>query len=240
VGQQQDGVASVAALVVREAAADDRRHPECRQHVRRDRGTLDARRFPAVVDRMSLGDVRGDLREAAQPLAQRQELASGSDTAGEAHQLVRSRVRERAEHDRVHDGEDRRVRADPERQRQRRRNGEGRSTAQGAPSKAEVLCEIGHEFPPPLRLLLPSVVLDERVAHRRGVSELLQRFPARLVIGHAERDVAFDAHVDVEAQLIVDVRRDVRAGESEVSPPARNVAHASAGAARRTRVTACE
>jgi hypothetical protein len=57
---------------------------------------------------------------------------------GEAHQLLRRRIAERPQDDHVEDREDRRVGANPERERQQRHDGEDRAAPQGAESVAHV------------------------------------------------------------------------------------------------------
>jgi hypothetical protein len=88
------------------------------------------------------------------------------------------------------------------------------------------------------RLRAPVVVGAQLAADPREVAEALGGGAPRLGRGHAARRVVALAHLEVEAQLVVDVRVDVRPPEAEIAPPHRPVTHqASRGSARSTRVT---
>src|SRR5206468_1345054 len=124
-----------------------------------------------------------------------------------------------------------------------RGNGETRRSAERAESKPDVLHEVGHVFAPSLAMHPALVVVHERVTHERDVAKAAKRLAPRIVGRHAERDVAFDAHRDVELELLVDVGGDVGTSEAQVASPAGNaglIGHARDGAARSTRVTAWE
>src|SRR5688572_20714784 len=86
-------------------------------------------------------------------------------------------------------------------------------------------------------------MIDEDVADGFHGAETLERLAPRVIGGHAATDVVLHAHVDVKRELIVHVGGDIRLREAQVTQPAwsrRPIAHARAGAARSTRVTACE
>jgi hypothetical protein len=189
---------------------------------------------------MCLPDVGTDGRIALEPFAQRQKLAAAAVSAAEVHELLRARVGKGAEDDRIEDREDGRVGADADGERQCRGNREAGRSPQRADAEAHVARQVGHDLPPSFGALLAPIVIYQRVAHQRYIPETPRRIASGIVCGHPERDVALNAHVDVKAQLVVDVGRDVWARKAQVPAPARSVAHASAGSARSTRVTACE
>jgi hypothetical protein len=104
------------------------------------------------------------------------------------------------------------------------------------------LHEVGDVLGALSRGLQASVVIDEHGAHASDVAEAFDCFVTRIFRRHTESDVTFDAHLEVEGELVVNVGGDVGPHEPEISPPPWRALrdHAIAGSARSTRVTACE
>ena len=144
---------------------------------------VDGRQVIAEVDEV---EVRGLRR-----LVRGREHLDGHDAIGVG------RARQRVEEDRPHPAEDRRVRADPERERENCRRREGRI----APPRSEAIPHVLHER------------RDERNAARVAAVVLVVLDAAELGAGTPTRDVRRDASrdqvlgvgLDVEAQLGVHV-----------------------------------
>src|SRR6185503_17799746 len=118
---------------------------------------------------------------------------------------------------------------------------EGGRATERSPTEAHVLRDIGDVLAAILRRLPACVVGNQTLPHALDVTVAGQGVGARALRCHAEREVALLAHRDVELELLVHVRGDVATQESQVACPAAAPAgHAIAGAARSTRVTACE
>src|SRR5438105_749385 len=81
-------------------------------------------------------------------------------------------------------------------------------------------------------------LLDALGFRRFDVAEALGHRPARFVLGHPTRHVFGDAHLDVEAQLVIDVFRDVVAPEAQIPSPRGCLLHAGLGGASRAAKTA--
>jgi hypothetical protein len=141
-----------------------------------------------------------------------------------------------AHHNSVDDREHGGIRADAQRECQDRDDGKGRRAAKIPSSIAKVLHEIVHHVPPALRARQLVIVLAERRVHAVVVAKSLDRGALCVVAGEPARRVVASAHLEVKAQLIVDVGVYVGSEESEVAAPP--LVHASAGAARSTCVTA--
>ena len=99
---------------------------------------------------------RGEIRAADDP--------AGSVLQDDVDQAIRTRVRKRVEHDVAQDAVDDRDRADPERERQRRDEGEAGRPRERADAVAEVAAGIVH----PDEGLAPRLVLR----HSGGVNTL--------------------------------------------------------------------
>ncbi len=153
-------------------------------------------------------------------------------------QALRLRIGERAQNHGVDHGEDRRRGPDPQRQREHGDDRERGCVAQRPGGVAQILNQIGHGFPPMAVLRASVIVRAQRTADTIEIADSRERRATSLVGGQAEREVVADAHLDVEAQLVVDVGVDIGSPESEIAPPARLRHHASRGRTRRTRVTA--
>ena len=103
--------------------------------------------------------------------------------------------------------EDRRRRADAEADRGDDRQRQHRHAQQAADADADVLHEI-LEHQGALHERLPCLVLLAAIAPRRfEIAELPQRLAPRVVAPACPRDQLLDPHLEVHAQLFVDLRR---------------------------------
>ncbi len=144
-------------------------------------------------ERSRLRGVLGDLgrREAGVPDAD-----SGS-VLPQAHEAFPGAVGERLEKNRVHDGKDRDVGSDAERERGRRGDRVARILAQAAKGRTRILDEI---LEPPGAAGFPAFLLMSR-----GCSKCAKGFRSRLLRREAPVDVLLDLHLDVEAHLLIEV-----------------------------------
>src|SRR5690606_31254064 len=123
------------------------------------------------------------------------------------------------------------------------RSGEPRLLPQLPHAVAHVLEQIAGGTHARRALLLLPVVAAQPRAHRIEVAQPLQRPPPRLLRRETRGEVLLLPHLEVEAQLVLDVRVGIRAPEPQVAAPARRLSHRRppqpiAGSARSTRVTA--
>ncbi len=101
-----------------------------------------------------------------------------------------------------------------------------------------------HGLPPGVGAHAAPVVLAEPMAHCGHITEAGQRRSVRVGRGEPTSRVVPRAHLEMEAQLVLDVGIHVAAPEPVVTPPdwlghlCCDAAQPSAGVARRTRATA--
>ena len=142
-------------LVVRERTAEHGSHVENpkQRRGRRRRGHLDRRRVVTGQVGSATEGVRANLREHLVPVAQLPVFRLGEPVARDAGLLElppdvderrRVLVRQRPEQHGVDGGEDRRVRANPERERQNGDDGEAAPAQEGAQREADVLEQCVH------------------------------------------------------------------------------------------------
>ena len=174
---------------------------------------------PSVMSAVE-GLIRGDRLEEVRQRLPVEHVGEGhraAVTAGAAvedrarhDQPGRVRVGERFEQDRLHEAEDRGVRADAEREREHRDGGPARRPAQQADALANVL---GHCLErgeaPHLHLVFPD---------RRDVAELSKGRVARVVCRHA----VADEPVREQCQVLLDLLRELdgRRGAPGAGPAA--------------------
>ena len=125
-------------------------------------------------------------------------------------QPVRVPIRQRLQQDRVNDAEDRRVRADSERQRQHRHRSEHRGTTQRAQREADVLPKLTQVLPERVAATLPLVDRHALRARHIQASETHQRQLPRALRRLAPRDQLPCPHLDVERELLVHVPPGIR------------------------------
>ena len=127
----------------------------------------------------------------------------------DAHEAVGLRKRQRLEQHAVHDAEDRRVGADAERERDDRGEREGRRRAELSRGVADVVPEVVHEVAPPLRGFDVAIDRADIAACVVQISEFADGLRARGVAAMRRARRAVDAHVEVKAELFVDVVADL-------------------------------
>jgi hypothetical protein len=118
----------------------------------------------------------------------------------DGEEAFRFAVGKRPEHDRVHETEDRRGGAGPERHGQDRDGGESRILEQRAHAVAHVL-------PQCLQHTASPYVIRE-LAHPAQIAEALHRRVACIIRSHAVPDVGLDRQFDMRAHLQLDVVDD--------------------------------
>ena len=130
----------------------------------------------------------------------------------DAHQAIGLRKRQRLEQHAVDDAEDRGVGADAERQRDDRGEREGRRGAKLSRGVADVVPEVVHDVAPPLRGFDVAIDGADVAARVVEVAEFLHGLRASRVGRVPERDERLDAHVEMKAELLVDVVADLPGG----------------------------
>jgi len=96
----------------------------------------------------------------------------------DADEPVGVRERQRPQHHRVHDGKDRRVRADAQRERQHRRDGESWCPPQHAARILDILARVAQPAKRSRLALILLGLLDAAECAPRGQSRLFRRQPA--------------------------------------------------------------
>ena len=212
---------------------------ERREQIRRNARGVDSLGIGVAAQANAGWSIRRDVDERMVQLTHSREL--GERRRRECREALGLREGKRAHDHGVDDREHGGVRADAECERQNRDDGECRRSAKIASGVAQILHEIVHHVPPALRARKSVIVLAERRAHAVVVAKPLDRGALCVVAGESARGVVASAHLEVKAQLVVDVGVDVGSEEAEIAAPARVhrlECHASAGAARSTCVTA--
>ena len=179
------------------------RHHPSRHHVRR----------LAVAERERAARVRGDLLEL-RLLRRERQVVGGREPEDERrrvrvdpHEPPGIRVRQGLEQGRVDRAEDRGRRADAEADRQDDHQRQHGRPQQAPDRDARVLREV-LEHEGQLHAVLPSFVLAAAVRARLlDVPELAKRLAPRVLDRHAGRGQLLDAHLEMHAQLVVDLRR---------------------------------
>ena len=123
----------------------------------------------------------------------------------------------------MNSGEDRRVGADAERERQHGHGGEARRASEHAQCVADILPPLGEELgahhpPPP-----PLVDRHAGQARALDVAEAVQRQLARARRRLAALDQLADPHVQVEGQFVLHVAAGIEAEEPAETPPPRRL-----------------
>ncbi len=178
-------------------------------------------RGPAVDDRKA-DEILG-LRRIVDDVHRRGRVAVSLLRESNANQPVRLREWRRLKQDVVDDGEDRRVRADAEGQRDDRGGGEGGGGAQLSRGVDDVLPEVAHVLAPPLGGFGVAVHGADVAPCVVDVAELAHRLRAGGVGRKAERDEGVDPHVEMERELGLEVGADLsrRAPGKTEKPAAR-------------------
>ena len=152
----------------------------------------------------------------------------------DSDQPVCARVRERAQHDGVHDREDRGVGANAERQGEDRHCREPGVARQAAAGVGDILPQLVDEAE---AKRVPAAILDVGDAAERA-----DRRRTRIVGGEACGEVLLDLSIEVELQLGVELVFDARACEQRTEPRDDPVdpAHGDPQVIRRTRAIALD
>ncbi len=138
-----------------EHPAHDRPHTDYLQQAGRHAEALDAHWIAGAEQRGLEAGVAGQYGEGPLPCRQIDEVANGDVRLGKAsprvampddEQVLRLVERQRPQQHRFDDGEERRVRADPEGERDHRGRGERRFAAEDAEGVAEITAEHGEEL----------------------------------------------------------------------------------------------
>ena len=206
VAQHQHRVGAGQVVLGAEVPAEERRHAEEVEEVRRDDAGLDALRLGAAqqrerhrvvldeaLERLAGGAVVEELllRETE---ARRRGLREG---LAQHHQPLGLAVGQRPQQHAVHDAEDRGVRPDPERERQYDGHGEGRRLPQAAQAVADVLHQ-ALERPSAPGVAHPLLrLIHSAEAHARGA--------ARVLFAHAGLPVLLGLQLEVHPQLGVEL-----------------------------------
>ena len=160
-------------------------------------------RGPAVDDRKA-DEILG-LRRIVDDVHRRGRVAVSLLRESNANQAVRLREWRSLKQDVVDDGEDRRVRADAEGQRDDRGGGEGGRGAELSRGVDDVLPEIAHVLTPPLGGFGVAVHGADVAPCVVDVAELAHRLRAGGVGRKAERDERVDPHVEMKRELRLEV-----------------------------------
>ena len=137
--------------------------------------------------------------------------------------------RERSHEHGVDEREDRRVRADAERERADDDRREADVASQCAERVDDVLLQLFHHIGS-LHCTLSLFVHDDAVvSHGGDVAELTQGFLSGRVGRPSGGDQSLRAHLEVERQLVVDLARDVRAAKRNAKDFAHGRSQAGAG-----------
>ena len=138
----------------------------------------------------------------------------------DAHEAIGLRKRQRLEQHAVHDAEDRGVGADAERERDDRGERERRCGAKLSHRVADVVPEVVHDVAPPLRGFDVAIDGADVAARVVEVSEFADGLSASRVGRVPERDEGVDAHVEMKAELLVDVVANLPRGAPRQSKEA--------------------
>jgi hypothetical protein len=105
----------------------------------------------------------------------------------------------------VHDAEDRRRRADAERERDRRDEGEAGIPEQLPDREREVLTQLGEVLVSAHGVIPLVPKLSAERLRAVEIAEARERRAARLFRRHAARDILADAHFEVKGDLVGDL-----------------------------------
>ncbi len=204
VAQHGDAGTASRVVTVHDRPADERRDAERREEVAAHVCPADAARFAGV------GEVELVVAERERAAEHVLIVADGfPERIGERVAALRARQgdelvgvthRERLEHHRVEDAEDRGVRTDPERQREDGDEGERRGRAERPQRVAHVA---DHRVEPGEEVALAGAFLLIC-----AIAEPSSRFALGVFSGHAVCDEIVGALIDVKRHLAVDLARD--------------------------------
>ncbi len=225
-GEDHDvGGSAGSILFGKEAAAEECRHAEHVQELVRHlhAGEPFGTRLAAQVvgNRIGQRDCR-ELRLVLAPVEERAARRIVGAAVGprlpEDGQAFRLGQRQRPEQHRVEQAVDGGVRADPEREREHRRNRERRAAREEAQAYARVLHELVGASPHPAVPLHGSVDSRACALVSCAVAELARRPCRGLLVGEPFTPQCIGTHLDVEGDFLVALRAHVVGrplGESE-------------------------
>jgi hypothetical protein len=209
VPEHDDGRSVGPVLLLGERATEHRRDAEHAEEVRAHTAAAQPLRLPGAAGerRRAIGEQR-DVGEGPHvgavglPLVVRQpRLVEPLPRAPHDRQALRSAPWQRREEHRLHDPEERRGGADPERQRQRGDDGEAGTPAQCAPGEARVLQDVVEPARAPLVAHLLLVAVDAPEGALRPSTRLVGRQPGTLVGPRLHLEV--EPHLLVQLQLVL-------------------------------------
>ena len=142
--------------------------------------------------------------------------------------------RRRTEHHAVDETHHGGVGADAERQREGDGEGEAGLPGEGAERVAQVLAQPGEAIAPAGALLAGAIDTDELIARGSEIAEASLGFGPRVGFAHARGAQVGDGLLEMKAELVVDLGRDVSRALVEPEEPAKRADHAVASSTRET------